>query len=436
MLGTPAKRSYDTHNYYVLEHDPSATSGASLDTIAQSLGVEIVEQAGELKDFWLVRTPKPPYDLRREEQVDSVLRAYEDLRAVANQEQDSSLTIRSDAHNARRIVSSIRYFSKQTLRRRVKRAPPPISPPDVASERAIAARLGIHDPLFSRQWHLINDEYPEHMMNVTGLWDMGYTGKGVISSFVDDGIDYNSEDLKANFVGNLSSLTGRIHSSLAPQDAVDSHDFNDHEELPTPKLDDDRHGTRCAGQVAAVKNDACGIGIAYESKVAGVRILSGPISDVDEAAALNHGFQNVSLYSCSWGPPDNGMSMDGPNYIVSKAVLNGINNGRGGKGSVFVFASGNGGGYHDQCNFDGYTNSIYSVTVSSIDYKGLHPYYSEACAANMIVAYSSGSGQHIVRSLLICRLHLSHRLSRSLRIEEKRNAPVPMEALPPLHPMP
>ncbi len=208
VLGTPAKRSYDTHNYYVLEHDPSATSGASLDVIAQSLGVEVVEQVGELKDFWLVRTLKPPYNVRRGEQVDRVLRAYEDLRAVANQEQDSSLTIRSEAHNARRIVSPIRYFSKQTLRRRVKRAPPSISPPDVASERAIAARLGIQDPLFPRQWHLINDEHPEHMMNVTGLWDMGYTGKGVISSFVDDGLDYNSEDLKANFVSNLLSPTG------------------------------------------------------------------------------------------------------------------------------------------------------------------------------------------------------------------------------------
>jgi len=65
------------------------------------------------------------------------------------------------------------------------------------------------------------------------------------------------------------------------------------------------------------------------------------------------------------------------------------------KGSVFVFASGNGGRNGDQCNFDGYTNSIFSVTVASVDYRGLHPDYSEPCAANMIVAYSSGSGNHI-----------------------------------------
>ena len=49
----------------------------------------------------------------------------------------------------------------------------------------------------------------------------------------------------------------------------------------------------------------------------------------------------------------------------------------------------------DSCNFDGYTNSIYSITVGAIDYKGLHPTYAEACSAVMVVTYSSGSGEHI-----------------------------------------
>jgi kexin len=179
--------------------------------------------------------------------------------------------------------------------------------------------------------------------------------------------------------------------------APGSYDYNDHEDLPTPKLSDDHHGTRCAGQISAVKNNVCGVGIAYGSKVAGVRILSGPISDIDEAASLNHHYQNTSIYSCSWGPPDDGKSMDKPSYIIERAILNGIQRGRGGKGSIFVFASGNGALSGDQCNFDGYTNSIYSVTISAIDYKGLHPTYSEPCAANLLVAYSSGSGNHIVR---------------------------------------
>ncbi|KAF8891200.1 peptidase S8/S53 domain-containing protein [Infundibulicybe gibba] len=377
---TPAKRSYDTHNYYVLEHVPDVSAGASLAELALTLGVEVVEQAGELQNHWLVRIAKPLSHLGgRGEMIDPVLQRFEMLRVRAMSAPGSHVNRRSaDAHHAQRLVDSVKYLSRQTLRQRIKRAPPPIRPGDESPSRAIASRLGIQDPLFPEQWHLINDQYPEHMMNATSVWDMGFTGKGVISSLVDDGLDYTSDDLAENF------------------DADDSYDFNDHEKLPFPKLSDDHHGTRCAGQVAAGKNGACGVGIAYDSKVAGVRILSGAISDVDEAAALNYGFQNVSIYSCSWGPPDNGESMEGPGYLIKKAVVNGINNGRGGKGSIFVFASGNGAAHQDQCNFDGYTNSIYSVTVSAIDYKGLHPYYSEPCAANMIVAYSSGDGQHIV----------------------------------------
>lgn len=56
------------------------------------------------------------------------------------------------------------------------------------------------------------------------------------------------------------------------QDAKTSFDFVDNKPDPTPsKTGYDRgHGTNCAGTVAMVKgNDVCGVGVAYESKVAG-----------------------------------------------------------------------------------------------------------------------------------------------------------------------
>ncbi|KAJ6624494.1 peptidase S8/S53 domain-containing protein [Mycena sp. CBHHK59/15] len=368
LVAASGKRNYETHNYYVVEHDARY---ASLADISRALGVEVVERAGELPNHWLVRAAKSAGELgARHEISDRVLDTYAQLLA-------RSLSTRAD--NDVRTTAAVKYISRQTLRQLVKRAPlPAVRQPESSEDaRAVATRLGIKDPLFDKQWHLFNEEAAEHSMNVIPVWEMGYTGKGIISSLVDDGLDYTSEDLRDNF------------------DAEDSFNFNDHEPLPTPKLSDDTHGTRCAGQIAAGKNNACGLGIAYNSKVAGVRILSGEISDVDEAAALNYGYQNVSIYSCSWGPPDNGQVMEGPDYLIKKAVIHGINEGRGGKGSIFVFASGNGASYGDQCNFDGYTNSIYSVTVSAVDHKGLRPYYSEACTANMVAAYSSGSGKSI-----------------------------------------
>ncbi|KAJ3900984.1 peptidase S8/S53 domain-containing protein [Lentinula edodes] len=337
-VSASVRRAYDTHDYYALETDLEPES------FSTELGVEIVEQVGELAGFWLVRVEK---NLQRGLEDDPILARYNAIQP-----------------------SSIKSLTLQTLRQRSKRAPP--SPSELAS------KMGIQDPLFPEQWHILNPESPEHMMNVTGLWEEGYTGVGVISSLIDDGLDYTSEDLAANF------------------DAVHSHDYNDHEDLPTPKLPEDTHGTRCAGQIAAVKNGVCGLGLAYNSRVAAVRILSGTITDVDEAAALNQGFDEVSIYSCSWGPPDDGRTMDGPDYLIQKAIVNGVNRGRQGKGSIFVFASGNGKGSGDECNYDGYTNSIWSVTVGAADWTGRSPYYSEACAANMIVAYSSGNGKSIV----------------------------------------
>ncbi|KAF7363769.1 PHOMO B domain-containing protein [Mycena sanguinolenta] len=368
LVSASGKRNYETHNYYVVEHD---VRHATLAAVSRALGVEVVDRAGELPNHWLVRAPKfsGQFAARDEQERDPVLDSYERLRART---QAAALAAR-DGTNEARTGAAIKYLSRQTLRQRAKRAPLPQLAESQEDARAVALRLGISDPLFPDQWHLINDQAPEHSMNVVPVWEMGYTGRGVISTFVDDGLDYTSEDLMENF------------------DADDSYDFNDHESLPYPKLSDDTHGTRCAGQVAAGKNGVCGLGIAYESKVAGVRILSGAITDIDEAAALNYGFQNVSIYSCSWGPPDTGTVMEGPDYLINKAVLNGINAGRGGKGSIFVFASGNGAGSGDQCNFDGYTNSIYSVTVSAVDHTGQRPYYSEACTANMVAAYSSGS---------------------------------------------
>lgn len=108
-----------------------------------------------------------------------------------------------------------------------------------------------------------------------------------------------------------------------------------------------------------------------------------------------YAYQLNDIYSCSWGPADDGRTLEAPSRLVQKALINGANNGRDGKGSIFVFASGNGAGSGDHCNADGYTNSIYSITVSSVSRFRGHPIYAEGCSANMVVTYSSGDGSYI-----------------------------------------
>jgi proprotein convertase subtilisin/kexin type 5 len=54
-----------------------------------------------------------------------------------------------------------------------------------------------------------------------------------------------------------------------------------------------------------------------------------------------------------------------PGPLARRAFIYGVTSGRLGKGSIFVWASGNGGRYTDSCNCDGYTNSIFTLSISS-----------------------------------------------------------------------
>ena len=51
-------------------------------------------------------------------------------------------------------------------------------------------------------------------------------------------------------------------------------DINGNDEDPTPRDDgNNKHGTRCAGEVAAVAfNDYCGVGIAYNASIGGEKL--------------------------------------------------------------------------------------------------------------------------------------------------------------------
>ncbi|KAG7191586.1 pheromone processing endoprotease [Scheffersomyces spartinae] len=269
------------------------------------------------------------------------------------------------------------YYSREEMIEKAAKRDYKINDSSQEGLKKVADQLKIEDPLFIEQWHLINTRYPGHDVNVSGLWLEGIAGKGIVTALVDDGLDFTSPDLKDSF------------------NAEGSWDFNDNGKAPMPRLYDDYHGTRCAGEIAAQKNEFCGIGVAYDSQVAGVRILSGRITAADEAQSLIYGLNVNDIYSCSWGPTDDGRTLAEPEVIVKKAMIKGIQDGRDNKGALYVFALGNGARFGDSCNFDGYTNSIYSITVGAIDYKGLHPSYAEACSAVMVVTYSSGSGEHI-----------------------------------------
>ena len=65
--------------------------------------------------------------------------------------------------------------------------------------------------------------------------------------------------------------------------------------------------------------------------------------------------------------------------------------GRNRKGSIYVWAAGNGGRYYDSCAADGYSSSIYTISVGSADQSAHAAVYDEQCAAKMVVTFNYNS---------------------------------------------
>ncbi|XP_070212344.1 furin-like protease kpc-1 isoform X2 [Littorina saxatilis] len=265
----------------------------------------------------------------------------------------SSYYHRNLAHDAK-----VKWIEQQVVKKRVKRD------------------VGFNEPKWPQMWYLNRGKGLD--MNVRTAWELGYTGKGIVVTILDDGIETDHPDLADNY------------------DEAASYDVNGHDPNPQPRYDhsnENRHGTRCAGEVAAKANNSyCIVGVAYNARIGGVRMLDGDVTDSVEAQSLGLNPQHIDIYSASWGPDDDGRTVDGPATLARKAFYDGITKGRGGLGSIFVWASGNGGRDGDNCNCDGYTNSIYTLSISSSTENGNVPWYSEACSSTLATTYSSGSG--------------------------------------------
>jgi len=57
---------------------------------------------------------------------------------------------------------------------------------------------------------------------------------------------------------------------------------------------------------------------------AGIRLLDGEVNDRVEGTALGYAFDKVDIYSASWGPNDDGKTVEGPGRLAQEAIERGI----------------------------------------------------------------------------------------------------------------
>lgn len=60
------------------------------------------------------------------------------------------------------------------------------------------------------------------------------------------------------------------------------------------------------------------------SVFSGVRMLDGPVNDAVEARALGLNPDHIDIYSASWGPEDDGKTVDGPGPLARRAFIYGV----------------------------------------------------------------------------------------------------------------
>lgn len=236
-------------------------------------------------------------------------------------------------------------------------------------------------------WHLTGDNSNANAY-ISQTWSRyGIQGDGIIVSIVDDGLAWDNIDLHGRF-------------SMEHSANYNSGGGND----PYPKHRRDGHGTAAAGIAAASGSNGpptenipgCAFGVAPMAQLAGIRLISEAVTDATESEALSHHSDVVSVYSCSWGPYDNGEFVDGPGPLSRMAIEESAKYGRGGKGCVYVWAAGNGASrYDDSCAYDGYASMPEVMAIGALARDGSLADYSEDCAALFAVAPSSGHGSAI-----------------------------------------
>lgn len=245
-------------------------------------------------------------------------------------------------------------------------------------------RLVPNDPLFSGQWTMLGQT--ANGAALSEAWDLTLASARTLISIVDDGLETDHEDLKDNIQAALClgfSVEGGV--TVATSD-------------PTP-ASTDYHGSSCAGVAAARGLNSLGTcGAAPLAGLAGERILfelddvqaQAVDSDALEAAALGWQPQAIAIYSNSWGPVDTGTRLERPGPLTEAVLAGAVKSGRGGLGSIYVWAAGNGGLAGDNSNYDGYANSPWVIAVAACTDEGRQAYYSEPGANVLVCAPSSG----------------------------------------------
>ncbi|MGH9897264.1 MAG: S8 family serine peptidase, partial [Pyrinomonadaceae bacterium] len=205
-----------------------------------------------------------------------------------------------------------------------------------------------NDPRFSEQWALANgsdltnsselnsnEEQPRADISASEAWKYTTGSADVVVAVLDSGVDYSHPDLIDNIWTRSETIAPYFDDELGTIDDV--HGFNSASVDGDP-MDENGHGTHCAGIIGARGNNGIGIaGVNWNVRImslkfmssAGVGTTKSAIECINYCIARKRDGVNVRVINASWGSPQKSRALED---AIREAAEAGI---------LFVAASGN-----------------------------------------------------------------------------------------------
>ena len=205
-----------------------------------------------------------------------------------------------------------------------------------------SALWGLHN---TGQYVANTPAVPDADIDAPEAWDVTTGSSDIVVAVIDTGVDYNHVDLRDNMWKNPAEdggTPGVDDDGNGFVDDIYGYDFATYGGGRDPDpIDDNNHGTHCAGTIGAVGDNGTGVvGVNWDIQIMALKFLSssGVGYTSDAVSALNYATMmrrdygvNIVLTSNSWGSRSSSSAL----YDAIQASRN--------EGMLFVAAAGNSG---------------------------------------------------------------------------------------------
>ena len=223
-----------------------------------------------------------------------------------------------------------------------------------------------HDPQFADQWALANSGQRGGKkgadISATLAWATTTGSENVVVAVLDSGVDYTHEDLIKNMWMRPANMLPYQDSELGVVDDLTGYNAIDNASDP---MDDNGHGTHCAGIIGAEGENDLGIaGVNWKVQIMPLKFMNagGFGTTKDAIEAINYVIDrkkagvNVRIISASWGSTQKSRALE---TVIRKAYENDI---------LFVAAAGNASTNNDRSpHYPSSYNVANVISVAALD---------------------------------------------------------------------